>query len=106
MDEQKIKAYYAAIVDAWKTIRPLLQGFPMEYDPEKKAAYVRDANTAIRDNAAKHQIPFGGMLAIISEAEIMRIGYGCVVHVELEMPDGSRKKLRINNTDLESEAVG
>lgn len=97
MTEEKIKEYYSQITAAWKTLKMLLEEFPA--DREQKEAYIREANKKITATASKTNKPYGNMLCLINQAELIRIGYGAQVNVIIKFPDGTAKELEVLNND-------
>ena len=97
MTEETIKEYYTQITDAWKTLKKQLEEFPE--DPEQKEAYIREANKKITATASKTNKPYGNMLCLINQAELVRIGYGAQVNVIIKFPDGTAKELEVKNND-------
>ena len=96
MTEETIKEYYTQITDAWKTLKKQLEEFPE--DPAQKEAYIREANKKITATASKTNKPYGNMICLINQAEMIRVGYkGAQVRVIIEFPDGTEKELQVMN---------
>lgn len=95
MEEQEIKEYHGIITDAWKTLKGIFEKYPDDYNA--KEDYVRQSNTQIKETAAKVNHPYGNILAVVNQAELMRIAYGCEVKISLKFPDGKKMTLGVVN---------
>jgi len=98
MEEQEVKEYYGLITSAWRTLKGIFEQYPDDYT--QKEAFVRESNTKIAANAAKDNHPYGNILAIVNQAELMRIAYGCEVKISLKFPDGKVQTVGVINNEM------
>jgi len=94
MEAEKVKAYYDMITEMWKTFRPILEKY------NKSEEYIKKANKEIVETAAKVNNPYGNILALVNQAELIRIGYGAEVILTMKFPDGKTKTLEVFNNDI------
>ena len=95
MEEQEVKEYYGLITSAWRTLKRIFEQYPDDYNA--KEGYVRESNKQIKETAAKVNHPYGNILAIVNQAELMRIAYGCEVKISLKFPDGKTMTVGVVN---------